>query len=78
MTDDEVIEYARSRGLTPATMFSRSAVQQVACPACGAPSGSLCQNDRGRLRKTNHLERCFERVRASRSQHRGMSPEGRS
>jgi hypothetical protein len=63
ITDDEVMTYAEERGLTAATYFTRTVVQEVSCSLCKALPDSPCSNGRGRLRKSNHLERCFDRIR---------------
>jgi hypothetical protein len=62
ITDEDVLNYAKSLRLAPAQLFPRSTVQEVKCPACRALPGMPCMN-RGRLRVSNHLERVFERAR---------------
>lgn len=62
VSDNDVVEYAVSRGLTPATLFPRKSVQDVYCPECHAIPGHPCKSRRG-PRKANHLARCFHRVK---------------
>jgi hypothetical protein len=63
ITDGDVIRHTSAAGVTPATMFSRRAVQEVHCSRCHAGPGMACMSSRGRPRTSNHLERCFDRIR---------------
>jgi hypothetical protein len=71
-TDEDVLSYAVSKGLTPAQIFPRRTVQEVRCPLCHSDAGMPCTS-RGRVRKSNHLERVSDRARlwlATPRQHR--------
>lgn len=64
VSDDEVLRYAASLGLTPSAVFSRTSVQEVECRRCRAHPGHSCSDGKGGLRRSNHLERCFDRIRS--------------
>lgn len=63
ISDDEIVRYAVSLGLTPSAVFPRSTVQQIECARCRARPGLPCHNRNGVPRTANHLERCFDRIR---------------
>lgn len=62
-SDFEVLRYAASFGAKhPSQLFPREAVREVECPACQADPGRRCIGVSG-SRESNHMARCFKRVR---------------
>jgi hypothetical protein len=61
-TDEDVVRYARSMKCNPAQVLPRATVREVPCPECHAQPGSNCRGVSG-IRESNHLARCFERIR---------------
>lgn len=62
ISDEEVLRYAVSVGRAPAQLLPRRAVLEVPCPQCHAMPGAPCMS-RGGARKSNHLDRVFDRVK---------------
>lgn len=62
ITDEDVHRYAVSLGRAPAQLLPRRAVLEVRCPQCHAAPGAPCMSRAG-ARKSNHLDRVFDRVK---------------
>lgn len=63
VTDDEVLAFAMAAGTSPGQLFPRKIVQEVACRECGAQVGHPCIYKESIARISNHLSRCFDRIR---------------
>jgi hypothetical protein len=61
--DFDVLSYAQAFGCHPSKLLPRETVREITCPSCQAAPGFPCSGRHGQIRESNHLARCFERIR---------------
>lgn len=65
MTDEEISQWCRARRTHPQRLLARERVLAVPCPQCDALEDENCLKRNGvDGRKSNHLPRVFEALRA--------------